>query len=108
MALSQIYGHKRDEIGEWIRLHNEELHSLYHSVNIVKGIKSGRLRWDAQVARIEEDRSALIILKSKPIGKRCLGRPGYRRENIRMDLKEIGVNMRKWINLAHDKDYWRA
>ena len=56
---------KRDENGEWKRLHNEEL-SLYHSPNIVRVIKSRRLRWAWHVARIEEGRSAFKILSGKP------------------------------------------
>ena len=56
--LSQIFGPKRDEIGEWRKLHNEELHSLYRSPNIVRVIKSRRLRWAGHVARMEESRSA--------------------------------------------------
>ena len=72
----------------WRRLHNEELHSLYHSPNIVRMIKSRRLRSAGHVARMEEGRSAFKILTGKPIGKRPLGRPRRRWEdNIRMDLK---------------------
>ena len=53
----QIFGPKRDENGEWRRLHNEELHSLYRSPNIVRGIKYRRLRWAGHVARMEEGSS---------------------------------------------------
>ena len=71
-------------------LHNEELHNLYRSPNIVRVIKSRRLRWARHVARIEEGRSAFKILTGKPTGKRLLGRPRRRWENnIRMDLEEI-------------------
>ena len=61
-----LFGPKRDENGEWRRLHNEELHSLYRSPNIVRVIKSRRLRWAEHVARIEESRSAFNILTGKP------------------------------------------
>ena len=71
-------------------------------------IKSRRLKWAANVARIEEGRSALKILTGTPAGKRPLGRPKRRWEdNIRMGLKEIGINTRKWVDSAQDIDYWR-
>ena len=72
--LRRIFGSKRDENGEWRRLHNEELHSLYRSPNIVRVIKSRRLRWAGHVARMEEGRSAFKILTRKPTGKRHIGR----------------------------------
>ena len=60
--LRRIFGPKRDENGEWRRLHNEELHSLYHSPNIARVIKSKRLRLSEHVARMEEGRSVFKIL----------------------------------------------
>jgi hypothetical protein len=76
-------------------LHNEELHSLYRSPNIVRVIKSRRLRWAGHVARMEESRSAFKMLTGTPARKRPLGRPRLRWEdNIRMDLKEMGMNTR--------------
>ena len=81
----------------WRRLHNEELHSFYRLSNIV------RLRWAGHVARMEEGRSAFKILTGKPTGKRSLGMPRRRWEdNIRMDLEEIGINARNWVDLAQD------
>ena len=70
--LRRIFGPKRDENGEGRRLHNEELHSLYRSPNIVRVIKSRRLRWAGHVSRMEESRSAFKILTGKPTGKRLL------------------------------------
>ena len=81
--------------------HLEELHSLYRLRNIVRVIKSRRLRWADHVARMEEDRSAFKILTGKPTGKGTLGRPRRRREdNIRMDLEEIGINAGNWVDSA--------
>ena len=83
--------------------------SLYRSPNVVRVIKSRRLRWAGHVARMEEGRSTLKILTGSPAGKGPLGRPRHRWEdNIRMDLKEIGINARNWVDLAKDMDYWRV
>ena len=101
--LRRIFGPKRDENGEWRRLHNEEL--LYFSPNIVRVIKSKRLRWAGHVARMEEGRSAFKILTGKPTEKRPLGRPRRRWEdNIRMDLEEIGINAGIWVDSAQDRN----
>jgi hypothetical protein len=91
-VLRGIFGPKRDEvIGGWRELHNEELHNLYCSPNIIRIIKSGRVRWAGYVARMGEKRTAYRILVGKPEGKRPLGRPRRRWEdNIKMDLIEIG------------------
>ena len=91
------------------KLNSEELHSSYRSSNIVSVIKSRRLRWSGHVARMEEGRSAFKILTDKSTGKIPLGRPRRRWENnIRMDLKEIGINSRNCVHSAKDRDYWRA
>ena len=82
---------------------------MYRSPNIVRLIKSRRLRWAGHVARMEEGRSTFIILTGKPTGKRPLGRPRHRWEdNIRMDLKEIGINAGNWVDSAQARNYWRA
>ena len=87
------------------RLRNEELHSLYRLPNIVRVIKSIRLRWASHVARMEEGRSAFKILTDKPKGKR----PRHRWEdNIRIDLEEIGINVGNWVDSAQDRNYWRT
>ena len=82
---------------------------MYRSPYIVRMIKSRRLRCTSHVARKEEDRSALKILTGKPTGKRPLGKPRPRWEdNIRTDLKEIGINTRNWVDSSQDRDFWRA
>jgi hypothetical protein len=68
-------------------LHNDELHSLYSSPNIVRVIKSRRMRWAGHVARMEEGRGVYRVLVGMPESKRQLGRPRRRWEdNIKMDL----------------------
>jgi hypothetical protein len=67
------------------------------------------MRWAGNVARIRETRNAYRILAGKPEGKRPLGRPRRRWvNNIKMDLEEIGWNGMDWIELAQDRDQWRA
>jgi hypothetical protein len=88
----RIFGPKRDEVtGEWRKLHNEELHILYSSPNIIRQIKSRRMRWAEHVARLGEERNVYRVLMGKPEGKIPLGRPRCRWEDgIRIDLKESG------------------
>ena len=82
---------------------------MYRSPNIVRVIKSRRLRWAGHVARMEVSKSSFKILTGKPTGKRPLGRPRRRWEdNIRMDLEEIGISAGNWVNSAQDRNYWRA
>jgi hypothetical protein len=76
--LKRIFGSKREEDGSWIKLHNDELHSLYSSPNIVKVIKSRRMRWAGHVARMGERRDVYRVLVGRPEGKRPLGRPRVR------------------------------
>jgi hypothetical protein len=104
-----LFGPKRDENGAWRRLFNEELHCLYRSPNMASVIKSRRLKWAGNVAKREEGRSGFKILTGTLAGKRPLGRPRRRLEdNIRMDLKELGINTRNWVDSAQDRDYWRV
>jgi hypothetical protein len=85
-VLRRIFGPKGDEVtGEWRQLHNEELNNLYSSPDIIRQVKSRRMRWAGHVARMGEDRKMYKVLAGKPEGKRPLGRP-----RIRMDLGEIG------------------
>ena len=79
MVLGRIFGPRRDEVtGEWRRLHNEELNGLYSSPNILRVIKSRRMRWAGHVALMGEERSVYRVLVGKPEGKRPLGRPRCR------------------------------
>ena len=89
LVLRRIFGPRRDEVtGEWRRLHNEELNDLYCSPNIVRVIKSRRMRWVGHVARMGEERGVYRVLVGKPAGRRPLGRPRRRWvDNIRMDLR---------------------
>jgi hypothetical protein len=101
---------KRDEVtGEWRKLHNEELNNLYSSPNIVWVIKSRRMKWEGHVARMGEGIDVYRVLVGKPEGRGPLGRPRCRWEdNIRMDLREEGCGCVDWMELAQDRDRWRA
>jgi hypothetical protein len=81
-VLRRTFGSKRDEVtGELRKLHNEELHILYSSPNIIRQIKSRRMRWVGHVARMGEERNVYRVLMGKPEGKRPLGRPRRRWED---------------------------
>jgi hypothetical protein len=103
--LRRIFGPKRDEAtGDWRRLRNAELNDLYSSPNIIRVIKSRRMKWARHVARMEEKRGASRILVGRPEGRRPLGRPRRRWEdNIKMDIQDVGWGM-YWIQLAQDRD----
>jgi hypothetical protein len=86
----------------WRKLHNEELHNLYSSPNIIRMINSRRMRWAGHVPRMEEKRNAYRILVEKPEGKRPLGRPTRRWvDNIKIGLREIG-----WCGLDRSGSGW--
>jgi hypothetical protein len=109
-VLRRIFGPKRDEVtAGWRKLHNEELHDLYSSPNIIRIMKSRRMRWAGHVARVREKKNTYRLLVGKPEGKRPLGRPRLRCVyNIKMDLLEIGWSGVDWIGLAQDRDKWKA
>jgi hypothetical protein len=103
-VLRRIFGPKREEDGSSRKLHNDELHSLYSSLNIVRVIKSRRMRWAGHVARMEKGRGVYRVLVGRPQGKRPLGRPRRRWEdNIKMIVREIGIDGVNWIRLAQDR-----
>jgi hypothetical protein len=96
-VLRRLFGPKREEDGSWRKLHNDELHSLYSSPNIVR------------VARMGERRGVYRVLVGRLEGERPLGRPRRRWENNNnMDLREIGVDGANWIQLAQYRVQWRA
>jgi hypothetical protein len=89
---------RRDEVAvEWRKLHDEEFNDLYYSPNIVRVIKSRRMRWTGHVARMGEGIGVYRVLVEKPEGKRPLGKPRRRwEENIKMDIQEVWV----WTGLS--------
>jgi hypothetical protein len=109
-VLRGIFGPKRDEvIGGWRKLHNEELHNLYCSPSVIRMMKSRRMRCTQNVVFLWAKRNANTNLMETPEGKRPLGRPRRRWEdNIKMDVREIGWDAMDWIDLAQDRDKWRA
>ena len=108
-VLRRVFVPKRDEVtGEWRKLHNEELRDLYSLPNIVRVVKSRRMRWAGHVAHVGEGRGVHRVLVGKPEGKRPLGRPRRRWEDsIKMIIREVGEGG-DWMELAQDRDRWRA
>jgi hypothetical protein len=109
-VLRRVFGTKRDEVtGKWRKLHNEKLNDLYSLPNIVREVKLRRMRWAGHVARMGEDRGVHKVLVGKPEGKRPLGRPRHRWEdNIKVNLQKVGKVRGDWMELAQDRDRWRA
>ena len=91
-VLRRVFGPKRDEVaGDWRKLHNEELSDLYSLPNIVRVVKSRRMRW------------------AGPEGRRPLGRPRHRWEdNIKTDFQEVGGGFGDLMELDQDRERWRA
>jgi hypothetical protein len=94
--MRRISGPRRDEVtGAWRRLHNEELNALYYSPNIVRVIKSRRMRWAGHVASMGKEREVYRVLVGKPEGKRPLG-----------DLGVDGWIILGWISRRWDVGIW--
>jgi hypothetical protein len=108
--LRRLLGPKRNEVTrEWRKLHSEELNYLYFSPNIFRVIKSRIMRWAGHLARRGERRGVYRVLVGKSEGKRPLGRPRNRWEdNMKFDFQEAGCGNVDWIELAQDRDRWRA
>jgi len=108
-VLRRIFGPRMDEVTrEWRKLHKEELKDLYSSPNIVRVIKSRRMRWAGHMVRMSYDRGVYRVLVGIPEGRRPIGRPKRRWvDNIRMDLQEVGCGCMDWIGLTQDRDRWR-
>jgi hypothetical protein len=99
--------YRREEDGLWRKLLNDELHILCSSPNIVRVIKSRWMKWAGHMARVGDVRGVYRVLVGRPKGKRPLGRPRRRWEdNIKLDVREIGIDAANWIRLAQDRVQW--
>jgi hypothetical protein len=109
-VLGRIFRPKRDEVtGEWRKLHSEELHNLYSCPDIIRQIKSMRMKWTGHVAHMGEERKVYKVSVGKPEGMRPLPKPWHRWEDgIRMDLRETGWGGVDWIQLSQYRDWWQA
>jgi len=105
-VLRRVFGPQMEEVtGEWRKLRNEELNYLYCSPNIVRVIKSSRMRWAGHVPRMGERRGVYRVLAGETEGKRPLGSTRCRwDDNIKIHFQEVGCGCMDWIELTQDKD----
>jgi len=107
-VLRRIFGPKRDEVtGEWRKLHNEEFNDLYTSSNIVRVIKSRRMRWAGYVARTWRGAACTGFWWGNLRERDDWEGTGVE-DNIKMHLQEVGCGGMDWIGLAQDRDRWRV
>jgi hypothetical protein len=107
-VLRRVFGPKRDEItGEWRKLHND-FNDLYSLPNIVRVVKSRRMRRAGHVACMGEGRGVHRVLVGKPEGKRPMGRFRRRWEDIKIELEEVGGGCGDWMERAQDRERWRT
>jgi hypothetical protein len=105
----RVFGPKREEDGSWRKLYSDKIHDLYSLPNIARVIISRRMRWAGHMACMGKGRGVYRVLVGRPKGRRPLGRPRHRWEdNIKMDLRKIGIDGTNWIWLAQDRVQWWA
>jgi hypothetical protein len=109
-VLRRLFGPKRDEVtGEWRKLHSGELHNLYSSPDIIRQIKSRRMRWAGHVARMGQGRNVYRVLVGKSEGKDHLKDQGVDgRTGSEWTLGRLFGGCVEWIHLARVRDRWRA
>jgi hypothetical protein len=105
IILRRIFGPKGDKVtGGWTKLHNEDLHNLYSSPNIIRIIKTRRMKWAGHMVRIGTERNVYGLFVRKPEGKRPLEKPRCRWiDNIKIDLLETGLDVVDWIGQPQDR-----
>jgi hypothetical protein len=109
-TLMRIFGPQRDEVTRgWIKLYNEELHNLISPLDIIRIIKSRKMRWVGHVARMMEMKNVYKDLVGKPGRTRPLGKPMLRwKDTIKMDFMEKGFEGVDWTYMVQDRDRWRV